>query len=51
VAAFGGGVNFARYALYQKIGPRIGSILSNDKEDGLGELFKPFLPSTKGGQP
>ena len=50
VAAFGSGVNFARYALYQKIGPRIGSVLSNDKEDGLGGLFTPFLPAAKGGQ-
>jgi regulator of protease activity HflC (stomatin/prohibitin superfamily) len=44
VAAFGGGLNFARYALYQKIGPRIGSILSTDGKDGLGELFRPFMP-------
>ncbi|HMP74693.1 MAG TPA: SPFH domain-containing protein [Kiritimatiellia bacterium] len=51
VAAFAGGANLARYALYLKIGPRIGSILSNDKEDGLGELFKSFLPASKGGQP
>ncbi len=51
VAAFGGGQNLARYALYQKIGQRIGSILSNDREDGLGDIFKPFLPAGKGGQP
>lgn len=49
VAAFGGGLNFARYALYQKIGPRIGSLLSSDQEGGLGDLFRPFLPDAKGG--
>lgn len=51
VAAFGGGQNFARYALYQKIGPRIGSILSNDGEEGLGSLFRAYMPGAKGGQP
>jgi regulator of protease activity HflC (stomatin/prohibitin superfamily) len=51
VAAFGGGLGLARYALYQKIGPHIGTILTSDQEGGLGELFHPFLPSAKGGQP
>jgi len=51
VNAFGGGYGMARYALYQKIGPRISSILTSDQEGGLGELFQPFLPSGKGGAP
>jgi regulator of protease activity HflC (stomatin/prohibitin superfamily) len=51
VGAFGGGYGLARYALYQKIGPRISSILTSDQEGGLGELFQPFLPSGKGGAP
>lgn len=52
VGAFEGGLNFARYTLYQKVGPRIGSILTSDGEDGLGGLFQPLLPAQgKGGQP
>lgn len=51
ISAFGSGLNFARYTLYQKVGPRIDSILSSDGENGLGELFSPFLPTGKGGQP
>jgi regulator of protease activity HflC (stomatin/prohibitin superfamily) len=52
VAAFEGGLNFARYTLYQKVGPRIGSILTSDQADGLGGLFQPLLPAPgKGGQP
>lgn len=45
VTAFGGGVNFARYALYQKIGPQIGSILTSDDPTGLGGLFQSFVPA------
>ena len=41
--AFGTGMNVARYALYQRIGPRIRSILSTDQSDGLGGLFLPYL--------
>ena len=51
VNAFGSGLGLARYALYQKIGPQIGSILTSDQEGGLGEVFKPFLPGAKGGTP
>ncbi len=45
IQAFGSGMNFARYELYQKIGPRVQSILAGDDESGLGGLFKPFLPN------
>lgn len=51
VAAFGSGLNLARYTLYQKIGPRIGSILTSDGEEGLGDVFRPLMPDGKGGQP
>ncbi len=51
VNAFGGGIGLARYALYQRIGPQISSILTSDQGGGLGELFQPFLPGAKGGQP
>ena len=47
VKAFESGMNLARYVLYQKVGPKIESILTNDREDGLGALFTPFLPSGK----
>ena len=47
VQAFNGGTNFARYTLYQKLGPQIKTILSGDDETSLGALFRPFLTSTK----
>ncbi len=46
VRAFGKGLDLARYTLYRKVAPRIESILSNDDDQGLGALFRPFLPST-----
>ncbi len=45
VQAFGGGLPFARHALYEKLGPRIDSILAGDDDNGLGGLFRPFLPN------
>ena len=45
VSAFGGGMGFARYAFYQKVGPRIQTILSTDTAEGLGGLFTPYLPT------
>ena len=44
VAAFSNGVNLARHEFYERIGPRVQTILSNDKE-GLGDLFTPFAPA------
>ena len=41
--AFSGGMNFARYAFYQKIGPQIATLLTSDDETGFGALFRPFL--------
>jgi len=43
IQAFSGGLNFARYAFYQKIGPQIQTLLTSDDETGLGTLFRPFL--------
>jgi regulator of protease activity HflC (stomatin/prohibitin superfamily) len=43
--AFGGGLNYAKYLFYQKVGPRIETILTSDKGEGLGALFMPFLPT------
>ncbi len=51
VRAFGTGMNFARYAFYQKIGPRVVSVLSSDQKDGIGAVFQPFLPGGKESQP
>ncbi len=45
VQAFGGGLNFARHELYERIAPRVESILAGDDEKGLGGLFKPFVPA------
>jgi len=48
VSALGGGDNFARYTLYEKIGPQVRSVLSSDSEEGLGGIFGTFAPA-KGG--
>ncbi|HEY5652835.1 MAG TPA: SPFH domain-containing protein [Pontiella sp.] len=48
VGAFGSGDNFARYTLYQKLGPQVRSVLSSDSEDGVGGIFGTFAPA-KGG--
>lgn len=47
VQAFGNGMNMARYAFYQKLGPRISTILTSDQTDSLGGLFLPYLPKGK----
>lgn len=41
--AFSGGMNLARYAFLQKLGPQIQTILTSDDESGFGALFRPFL--------
>ena len=41
--AFKTGLNLARYAFYQKIGPRIISLLGSDTLDSFGGLFQPYL--------
>jgi regulator of protease activity HflC (stomatin/prohibitin superfamily) len=48
VTAMGGGGNFARYTLYEKIGPRINAVLSSDDAEGVGNIFSGFAPD-KGG--
>jgi regulator of protease activity HflC (stomatin/prohibitin superfamily) len=47
IQAFGNGMNLARYAFYERLGPRIATILSTDQEEGLGGLFTPFVPTRK----
>jgi regulator of protease activity HflC (stomatin/prohibitin superfamily) len=49
--AFGTGLNYARYQFYQKVGPRIASVVASDDQSGLGALFLPYLPPAKEGQP
>jgi regulator of protease activity HflC (stomatin/prohibitin superfamily) len=49
VAAFKSGMTLARFRFYQQIGPRIQSVLSSDKEGGIGSLFESFLPVKEGG--
>jgi len=48
VSALGGGENFARYTLYEKIGPQVMSVLSSDSAEGVGGIFGTFAPA-KGG--
>ena len=48
VSAFGNGANFARYTLYEKIGPQVVSLLSSDSPEGVGGIFSSFAPA-KGG--
>ena len=40
--------NLARFVLYQKTAPRIQSILSTDREPGLGGIFQSFIPRNSG---
>ena len=47
IGAFGSGNNFAKYTFYKKIAPQISSILSGDDENGVGSLFKSFMPQSK----
>jgi len=47
VQAFETGMNLARYRLYERLGPRIATILSTDREEGLGGLLLPYLPPRK----
>ena len=42
VDSFGSGRSFARYTLYEKIAPRINSVLSSDSKEGLGSIFGNF---------
>jgi len=48
VTSLGGGNNFARYTLYEKIGPRVISVLSSDSANGLGKIFDTFTPEQRG---
>lgn len=45
VTSFGSGENFARYTLYEKLGPQVLSVLSGDSEGGLGGIFGSFVPA------
>ncbi len=49
VSAFGSGLGFARYVLYEKLGPQVISLLSSDSADGVGGIFSTFAPA-KGGR-
>lgn len=49
VKAFDTGVNLARYAFYEKVGPQIQGILSGDGADGLGGLFRHYIAGTEKG--
>ena len=44
VAAFGTGMNFARYVFYKELGPRLESVLTTDSPDALGGVFRAYLP-------
>jgi len=44
VKAFGTGLSYARNTFYQKLAPQIRSVLSSDDENGLGQMFVPYLP-------
>lgn len=48
VTSLGGGDAFARYTLYEKVGPQVNSVLSSDSAEGLGRIFGTFAPA-KGG--
>lgn len=44
VRAFKNGMNLARFSFYQKLGPRIVSLLGSDGPDSFGGLFQPYFP-------
>jgi regulator of protease activity HflC (stomatin/prohibitin superfamily) len=48
VSSLGGGINFARYTLYEKVGPQVLSVLSGDSSEGLGRIFGTFVPREGG---
>ncbi len=48
VSSLGGGGNFARYTLYEKVGPQVLSVLSGDSSEGLGRIFGTFVPREGG---
>jgi regulator of protease activity HflC (stomatin/prohibitin superfamily) len=50
VAALGGGDIFARYTLYEKVGPQVQSVLAGDSAEGLGRIFGTFVPGKGGGK-
>ncbi len=50
VAALGGGDGFARYVLYEKLGPQVRSVLGSDAPDGVGGIFGTFAPAKGGAQ-
>ena len=50
VSALGSGDNFARYTLYEKIGPQVRSVLSSDSKEGVGGIFSSFAPEQGGDQ-
>jgi regulator of protease activity HflC (stomatin/prohibitin superfamily) len=47
VQAFGSGMNLARYVFYERIGPRIESVLTSDDRQALGAVFGAYLPEGK----
>ncbi|MBU0676984.1 MAG: hypothetical protein KJ626_02620 [Verrucomicrobia bacterium] len=47
VKAFQSGMTLARFRLYEKVGPRIDTLLTSDGVGGLGQIFTPFLPKAK----
>ncbi len=49
VSALGGGEGFARYTLYEKLGPNVSSVLSSDGQ-GIGKIFDTFAPAKGGAQ-
>ncbi|HMP89308.1 MAG TPA: SPFH domain-containing protein [Kiritimatiellia bacterium] len=49
VKAFKSGMTLARYRFYQQVGPRIQSVLSSDKDGGIGSMFESFMPLKEGG--
>ena len=50
VDAFGSGGGFARYVLYEKLGPQVLSLLSSDSAEGVGGIFSSFAPANGGAQ-
>lgn len=44
VAAFGSGLQYARFVFYRELAPRLDSVLTTDAPEALGGLFRAYLP-------
>ncbi len=47
VAAFGTGLQFARFTFYREIAPRLEGLMTTDDPNSMGALLRAFMPETR----